>query len=200
MELEPCVDAVSRVASSQAIGMGSRTRPPANAHDQFRLVPRGSPVRRRPKGSRTGPVRPTDGPPRFAGGLMPLVRIALREGKPAAHRAAVADAVHQAMVETINVPAKDRFQIVTEHPAEGFLYDPSYLDIAPDRRPRRHPDHAQCRTDGGDEEGALRPHRRAPGRVARAEARGRLRVPGRGAPPENPYASSTRNAAQAATE
>ena len=60
---------------------------------------------------------------------MPLVRIALREGKPAAHRAAVADAVHQAMVETIDVPVKDRFQIVTEHPAEGLVYDPSYLDI-----------------------------------------------------------------------
>ena len=61
---------------------------------------------------------------------MPLVRIALREGKPAAHRAAVADAVHQAMVETIDVPVKDRFQIITEHAAGGLVYDPSYLDIA----------------------------------------------------------------------
>jgi phenylpyruvate tautomerase PptA (4-oxalocrotonate tautomerase family) len=33
-------------------------------------------------------------------------------------------------VETINVPAQDRFQIITEHPAEGLVYDPSYLDIA----------------------------------------------------------------------
>ena len=31
----------------------------------------------------------------------------------------------------------------------------------PERRPRRRADHAQRRADGGDEEGALRPHRRA---------------------------------------
>jgi 4-oxalocrotonate tautomerase len=61
---------------------------------------------------------------------VPLVRIALREGKPASHLAAIGDAVHRAMVETINVPAQDRFQVVTEHPARGFFYDPSYLGIA----------------------------------------------------------------------
>jgi phenylpyruvate tautomerase PptA (4-oxalocrotonate tautomerase family) len=33
------------------------------------------------------------------------------------------------MVETIGVPAQDRFQIITEHPAEGLIYDPSYLGI-----------------------------------------------------------------------
>lgn len=61
---------------------------------------------------------------------MPLVRIALRQGKSAAYRAAVGDAIHRAMVETIKVPAKDRFQVITEHPADGLVYDPSYLDIA----------------------------------------------------------------------
>jgi len=33
-------------------------------------------------------------------------------------------------VETINVPPKDRFQILTEHEAVGLVYDASYLDIA----------------------------------------------------------------------
>jgi phenylpyruvate tautomerase PptA (4-oxalocrotonate tautomerase family) len=33
------------------------------------------------------------------------------------------------MVETINVPAKDNFQIITEHDANGLIYDPGYLDI-----------------------------------------------------------------------
>lgn len=33
------------------------------------------------------------------------------------------------MVETINVPAQDRFQVVTEHRADGLIYDPSYLGI-----------------------------------------------------------------------
>lgn len=61
---------------------------------------------------------------------MPLVRISLRAGKPEAHRTAIGDAVHRAMVETINVPAQDRFQIITEHDAAGLLYDPSYLGIS----------------------------------------------------------------------
>jgi 4-oxalocrotonate tautomerase len=36
---------------------------------------------------------------------MSLVRISLREGKPESYRAAIGDAVHRAMVETISVPA-----------------------------------------------------------------------------------------------
>ena len=60
---------------------------------------------------------------------MPLVRIALRAGKSESYRRAVADSVHRAMVETINVPAKDRFQIITEHDPSDLIYDPSYLDI-----------------------------------------------------------------------
>ena len=61
---------------------------------------------------------------------MPLVRISLQEGKPEAYRAAIGDAVHRAMVETINVPAQDRFQVITEHPRAGLVYDPSYLGIS----------------------------------------------------------------------
>ena len=60
---------------------------------------------------------------------MPLVRISLRQGKPAAYRRAIADAVHQAMVEALDVPAADRFQVVTEHPPEGLIYDPAYLGV-----------------------------------------------------------------------
>ncbi len=33
------------------------------------------------------------------------------------------------MVETLAVPEHDRFQIITEHGAEGLVYDPSYLGI-----------------------------------------------------------------------
>lgn len=60
---------------------------------------------------------------------MPLVRIAMRQGKPAAYRRAVADEVHQALVEVAKVPAQDRFQILTEYTPEDLIYDPSYLDI-----------------------------------------------------------------------
>lgn len=61
---------------------------------------------------------------------MPLVRISLREGKTKEYRRAVADGVHQAMIETIDAPPQDRFQIVTEHSAADLIYDPTYLGIA----------------------------------------------------------------------
>jgi phenylpyruvate tautomerase PptA (4-oxalocrotonate tautomerase family) len=60
---------------------------------------------------------------------MPLVRIALLKGKPASYRRRVGDAVHRALVETIDVPAKDRFQIITQHDAEDFVYDREFLGI-----------------------------------------------------------------------
>jgi 4-oxalocrotonate tautomerase len=60
---------------------------------------------------------------------MPFVRISLRQGKTAEYRAKIADGVHQAMVATINVPLLDRFQVITEHAADGLIYDPTYLGI-----------------------------------------------------------------------
>ncbi|MGA2213529.1 MAG: tautomerase family protein [Bryobacteraceae bacterium] len=60
---------------------------------------------------------------------MPLVRISLRQGKTAGYRDKIGDGVHRAMVEAINVPAQDRFQVITEHPSDGLIYDPSYLGI-----------------------------------------------------------------------
>jgi phenylpyruvate tautomerase PptA (4-oxalocrotonate tautomerase family) len=61
---------------------------------------------------------------------MPLVRIDLHAGRSDGARRAIGDAVHQAMVETLNVPPQDRFQVITEHPPEGQTYDPEYLGIA----------------------------------------------------------------------
>lgn len=64
---------------------------------------------------------------------MPLVHITLAAGRPVADRRAIADAVHRALVETAGVPADDRFQVVHEVPAEGLIWDPSYLGRS--RRP-----------------------------------------------------------------
>jgi 4-oxalocrotonate tautomerase len=61
---------------------------------------------------------------------MPLVRIALRAGAPPADQRAIADGVHQALVDTIGIPAADRFQLISEYAADQFIYDPSYLNIA----------------------------------------------------------------------
>ena len=60
---------------------------------------------------------------------MPLVRIDLRQGKTPEYRRKIGDMVYRAMRETINMPEHDRFQVITDHPAEGLVYDPSYLGI-----------------------------------------------------------------------
>jgi 4-oxalocrotonate tautomerase len=60
---------------------------------------------------------------------MPFVRISLREGKSEQYRKALGDGIHQAMVEAIEIPAQDRFQVITEHSANDLIYDAGYLGI-----------------------------------------------------------------------
>jgi 4-oxalocrotonate tautomerase len=60
---------------------------------------------------------------------MPLTRISLRKGKSPQYRKAVLDNVYEAMRETFNVPEDDRFMVVTQHDADGFLYGAHYLGI-----------------------------------------------------------------------
>jgi phenylpyruvate tautomerase PptA (4-oxalocrotonate tautomerase family) len=60
---------------------------------------------------------------------MPLVRIDLLQGTTPDYRKALADGVHQAMVETLAPPADVRFQVITEHPHGGIIYDSQYLGI-----------------------------------------------------------------------
>ena len=61
---------------------------------------------------------------------MPLVRISLLEGKSEEYKRKLGDAVHQAMVETMNVPPLDRFQIITAHAPADFICDPQYLNVS----------------------------------------------------------------------
>jgi len=60
---------------------------------------------------------------------MPLVRVSLRRGKPAAYRRAVLDGIYRAMRATFDVPEEDRFMVITEHDENDFSYSPSYLGI-----------------------------------------------------------------------
>jgi phenylpyruvate tautomerase PptA (4-oxalocrotonate tautomerase family) len=60
---------------------------------------------------------------------MPLVEIDLLEGRSEAQLDAISDAVHEAMVALLDVPQRDRFQIITERPPRHLRFDPSYLDI-----------------------------------------------------------------------
>ena len=63
---------------------------------------------------------------------MPLVRIDLHQGRSEEELAAIGDVVHQAMVETIAVPADDRFQVLTEHPPGRLVFDRHYLGVERD--------------------------------------------------------------------
>jgi len=59
---------------------------------------------------------------------MPFVRIDMTSHfSPAAQRE-IADAVHEALVEAVGIPADDRFQVVSAH-AAGVIHDRNYLGI-----------------------------------------------------------------------
>jgi 4-oxalocrotonate tautomerase len=60
---------------------------------------------------------------------MPLVRISLREGKSEQYRKALADGVHQALVQAMDAPQQDRFQIITQHSPNDLIYDSKYLGV-----------------------------------------------------------------------
>ena len=60
---------------------------------------------------------------------MPLVRIDYRKGTHNDLGNKIGAIVYRSMVETINVPENDNFQIITEHEANGLIYDPDYLGI-----------------------------------------------------------------------
>jgi hypothetical protein len=67
--------------------------------------------------------------------LTPLARIDLRAGKPPEYGRAVADAVHNAMIATLNAPKDDRFHVISEvtlpfHDQKdrlNFIWDPEHI-------------------------------------------------------------------------
>ena len=58
---------------------------------------------------------------------MPLVRIDLLRGKSAEYRKALGEIVYQAMLDIINVPKDDKFQVITEHAPEEMNFAEGYL-------------------------------------------------------------------------
>ena len=63
------------------------------------------------------------------GNQMPLTRISLKPGKPAAYRTALMEQVYQALRETFDVPEDDRFMTVSEHDDGSFDVGRTYLGI-----------------------------------------------------------------------
>ena len=60
---------------------------------------------------------------------MPLVRIDLLEGKSEQYRAQVGDILYKTLVDVLNVPQNDRFQVITEHTKANLPFDREYLGI-----------------------------------------------------------------------
>ena len=60
---------------------------------------------------------------------MPFVRISVFESSPAARNAAIADAVYQAMRETIDIPEGDRFILVTRHGRDELYVDANFMGL-----------------------------------------------------------------------
>ena len=54
---------------------------------------------------------------------MPIVRIDLIEGKAEEYRAQVGEIVYQTLVDVLNVPKGDRFQVINEHPKSALPFD-----------------------------------------------------------------------------
>lgn len=60
---------------------------------------------------------------------MPLVRIDIMKNPDASFVRKVGAVVYASLKSAISVPDSDNFQILAEHDAEHFVYDPSYLGI-----------------------------------------------------------------------
>jgi phenylpyruvate tautomerase PptA (4-oxalocrotonate tautomerase family) len=60
---------------------------------------------------------------------MPLVRISLLKGKSREHVRAIADGVHQGLIDAYGIPPDDRFQLIHQHDPDDFIFDAHYLGI-----------------------------------------------------------------------
>lgn len=63
---------------------------------------------------------------------MPLIQVHLDRDVFTASHDAIGDAIHDAQIEALGIPADDRFQIFLPHDAGGLKFDPGYNGV--DRR------------------------------------------------------------------
>ena len=61
---------------------------------------------------------------------MPAVRIDVLDVWSAQELSTIADAVQEALVTTLDVPERDRFQVIISHAESEFVFDRGYLEIA----------------------------------------------------------------------
>ena len=60
---------------------------------------------------------------------MPLVRVDLISGRSESQIAAIGNAIHRALIECLDVPERDHFQVITEHAPNRLIYDSAYLGV-----------------------------------------------------------------------
>ncbi len=60
---------------------------------------------------------------------MPLVRIDVQEGRTAEQLRRIADVVQEVMLDVFAAPARDRYQIITEHPVGQIIVQDTGLGI-----------------------------------------------------------------------
>lgn len=58
---------------------------------------------------------------------MPFTRISLLRGKSPGYLQALSDSLHQALVESFEVPPDDRFQAIHQHAPGELVFDRHYL-------------------------------------------------------------------------
>ncbi len=56
---------------------------------------------------------------------MPLVRIDVLKGRSSVQIRAIADGVHQALVDTFDTPQDDRFELIQRYEPDDLVYNPS---------------------------------------------------------------------------
>lgn len=60
---------------------------------------------------------------------MPLVRIDFAEGRSPEFGKQVGQVIYEALIDVMNAPAGDLFQIITEHPQVGLQFDREFLGV-----------------------------------------------------------------------
>ena len=58
---------------------------------------------------------------------MPYARISLLKGKPPEYLKMLSQSLHEALVDSFEVPANDRFQVIHQHEPEELIFDSNYL-------------------------------------------------------------------------
>ncbi len=92
---------------------------------------------------------------------MPLVRIDLIEGRSASQVAAIGNAIQRALMDCLDVPERDQFQVIDEHSPGRLIYNSGYLGVERTDGNRDRTSLSEFRAIDGAETGVLCPCRRA---------------------------------------